>query len=54
MRMRLANQKNFVNFTIKRVAPNGTFTWQRKVQKSAVVYVVAQDGVKSNQVIITL
>ncbi len=53
VRMRLANQKNFVNFTIKRIAPNGTFTWQRKVQKSAVVYVVAHDGVKSNQVIIT-
>lgn len=53
-RVHLSGQKDYENGSVRAVASNGTFRWQRKTNKIVYVYfrAVAQEEVRSNRIVI--
>jgi hypothetical protein len=53
-RVHVAGEVDYINGSLRTVAPDGTFTWQRKTGKKVYVFFrsLADPGVRSNRVVI--
>ncbi|MFM1964542.1 MAG: hypothetical protein RL134_267 [Actinomycetota bacterium] len=53
-RVHVAGEVDYINGSLRTVAPDGSFTWQRKTGKKVYVYFrsLADPGVRSNRVVI--